>query len=313
MDKLAAMTTFVAVVETGSFTKAADLLALPKPRVSQRVSDLEHHLGVRLLQRTTRVLSLTEDGRAYFAKCQVILQDIHELEDALSGENTVPCGKLRVDSLASIARWILAPALHEFQARYPDIALRLDSSDRISQLLEEGIDCAIRGGHLENSSQIARHVCDITPGLYAAPAYLASAGAVGHPAELTQHRCLSWFTNQRNPGAWQLQCATESCEINLESAMQFDNSEVATIACIAGSGICPGAPFAVAHWVQSGALVPVLPHWHFSSRPIHILYPSNKHLSARVRCFVEWAFALMQATPSLRMSPQQLAEQHPVS
>ncbi len=199
MDKFSAMTTFAKVVETGSFTRAADVLALPKARVSQRVSDLERHLGVRLLNRTTRSLNLTEDGQAYFAKCQVILQEIDELEGALKGGSVEPRGKLRVEALVSVARWVIAPSLHEFQARYPNISVRLGGSDRISHLLDNGIDCAIRGGHLEDSSQIARHVCDVHLGLYAAPAYLEAAGAVTHPQELSVHRRISWFTGQRNP------------------------------------------------------------------------------------------------------------------
>lgn len=119
MDKFSAMTTFAKVVETGSFTRAADVLALPKARVSQRVSDLERHLGVRLLNRTTRSLNLTEDGQAYFAKCQVILQEIDELEGALKGGSVEPRGKLRVEALVSVARWVIAPSLHEFQAVTP--------------------------------------------------------------------------------------------------------------------------------------------------------------------------------------------------
>lgn len=144
MDKLTAMATFVKVVDAGSFTRAADALGLPKARVSQRVSDLEKHLGVRLLNRTTRALSLTHDGSAYFDKCQVLLQQIDELEATLRGGTATPIGRLRVDSLITIARWVIAPRLHDFQARYPRIQLRLSSSDRISNLLEDGIDCTIR-------------------------------------------------------------------------------------------------------------------------------------------------------------------------
>jgi len=308
MDKLSAMVTFARVVEAGSFTRAADVLALPKARVSQRVSDLERHLGVRLLNRTTRALKRTEDGRAYFAKCQVILQEIEELEEALRGGTVEPRGRLRVEALVSVARWVIAPRLQEFQAHYPHISVHLGSSDRIRHLLEDGIDCAIRGGALEDSSQIARHACDVRLGLYAAPSYLEAAGAVQHPRELTDHRRLSWFVGQRHPFAWRLEAATDAFELPAGDGLQFDDPDVAIASCMAGSGICPGAPFAVEAWVRAGALVPVLPYWSFQARPIHIVYPGNKHLSARVRCFVDWSIALMKASQSVRMSPSELAE-----
>lgn len=312
MDKLSAMTTFAAVATTGSFTRAGELLGLPKARVSQRVADLERHLGVRLLHRTTRALSLTEDGHAYLGKCQAILQDIDELESLLKGGAIAPRGKLRVEALVSVARWVIAPRLQDFQARYPDISVRLGGSDQIRHLLEEGIDCAIRGGHLEDSSQIARHVCDVRLGLYAAPHYLQAIGGVQHPDALAAHRRISWFAARRQPFAWRLQADAETCEVPAAEGLLFDDPDAAIAACMAGSGICPGAPFAVATWVHTGALVPVLPQWSFPSRPIHIVYPSNRHLSARVRCFVDWALALMRADPNLQMTPRELAERLPL-
>ena len=306
MDKLAAMQAFAQVVETGSFTKAAELLALPKARVSQRVSDLERHLEVRLLHRTTRSLKLTEDGKAYYAKCHEILHDIEELESTLKGATTQPKGRLRIEALVSVARWILAPHLHEFQTRYPDIAIQLGASDRVSHLLEDGIDCAFRGGPLENSSHIARHVSDVQFGLYASPIYLQQAGTPQHPRELANHHRLSWFAGQRHPLAWHLYTDNNAFEVPHSDGLQFDDPDIAMSSCMSGAGICPGSPFAVKNFVQAGDLVPVLPDWHFKARPIHILYPSNKHLSARIRCFVEWSLELMQHNPDIPMCPREL-------
>ncbi len=308
MDKLTAMSTFVAVVEAGSFTRAGEALMAPKARISQRVSDLERVLGVRLLNRTSRTLALTDDGRAYFEKCRLILQEIEALEGTLAGGNIAPRGNVRVEALVSIARWIIAPRLHEFQRRYPHIHIRMGGSDRISHLLEEGIDCAIRGGHLEDSSQIARHVCDVQLGLYAAPAFLAGLEGLQHPADLATLRRVSWFTAQRQPFAWELFNGGESVSVAEAEGTLFDDPDVAISACIAGSGIAPGAPFAVAQWVQSGALIPVLPQWAFAARPVHVIYPSSRHLSARVRCFVDWALQVMRDSPMLTMTPAQLAE-----
>lgn len=304
------MVTFLHVVENGSFTATAELEGVPKSRISQRISDLERHLGVRLLHRTTRTLRLTEDGRAYHAKCEAIIQDIDELEAALKGAASEPRGTLRVEALASIARWILAPRIHEFCARYPGISLRLGSSDHIRHLLEEGIDCAIRGGRLESSSQIARHVCDVRLGLYAAPAYLGVAGMLAGPENLADHQRISWFTGRRAPSAWRLVKGDEQVEIAEADALRFDDPDVAIESAIAGAGICPAAPFAAEKFVRAGQLTPVLPEWSFEPRPIHIIYPSNRHLSARVRCFVDWSAELMRTSQSLMMTPLDLARVH---
>lgn len=309
MDKLSAMATFVKVVDSGSFTRAADALDLPKARVSQRISDLEKHLGVRLLNRTTRSLSLTDDGAAYFDKCQVLLQQIDEMEATLNGGTATPIGRLRVDSLVSIARWVIAPRLHNFQARYPRIQLRLSSSDRISQLLEDGIDCTIRGGTLKDSSMIARHLCDIQMGLYASPSYLASIGGVDTVDALSQLKRISWFSGrERNPFAWELESGPKRFTLQPGDGMQFDEPDVAISACMAGSGICPGAPFAVEGFVRSGKLVPVLPDWHFSPRPVHIVYPGSRHLSARVRCFVDWILEVFKDNAAIQLTPMSLAQ-----
>lgn len=308
MDKLSAMSTFVKVVEVGSFTRAADALSLPKARVSQRVSDLEAHLGVRLLHRTTRTLSLTEDGQAYFERCRFLLQQVEELESTLKSGTAVPAGNLRVDSLVSVARWVLAPRLHDFGARYPNVLLRLGSSDRISHLLEEGLDCAIRGGALDDSTMVARHLCDLELGLYASPDYLRSVGNLQCPDDLRPLKRLSWFSGRnRNPFAWELECGSEKCLLEAGDGVLFDDPDVAITACMAGSGICPGAPFAVELFVRAGTLVPVLPRWHFPPRPIHLVYPTSKHLSVRVRCFVNWVIEIFAADKRIGVTPATLA------
>jgi LysR family transcriptional regulator for bpeEF and oprC len=309
MDKLSAMATFAKVVETGSFTRAAEVLAIPKASVSQRVSDLERVLGAQLLHRTTRNLRLTDDGQSYFAKVQGILQEIEELEQALRRRVIEPRGRLRVEALTSIARWVLAPRLADFQAHFPHVSLRLGASDRITNLFEEGVDCAIRGGPLEDSSLIARHVCDVHLGLYASPRYLETSAPVACPDDLQHHRRLSWFGGKRHPFSWTLTSSAQHYDLPAVEGLLFDDPDVAITSCIAGAGICPGAPFAVAHWVQTGLLKPVLPDWHFVARPIHIIYPSRQHLSARVRCFVDWVIEQTASAKILGTTPRQLAQQ----
>lgn len=305
------MATFVAVVDTGSFTRAAESLSLPKARVSQRISDLESELGIRLLQRSTRALSLTKDGETYLERCRQILLDISEVEDALKGSNSAPKGSIHVDVLTSIARWVIAPRMHAFQALFPNLTIRLGSSDRMSNLLEEGIDCAIRGGSLEDSTMVARHVAEVTIGLYAAPAYLNGAKPLQAPEDLMNHRRMTWFS-PRGGGrlAWELRNGEREVVLQEAESLQFEDPDVATSACIAGAGICPAAPFAVEAFVRSGLLVPVLPNWHFKPRPIHIVYPTRKHLSAKVRCFVDWSYELMVRSEALHLTPIALAQKY---
>lgn len=308
MDKLAAMATFVKVVETGSFTRAADALQVPKARVSQRVSALEDALGVRLLQRTTRVVKPTDDGQAYFAKCQTLLQDIEELEGSMAGHLKPPSGVVRAEALASIGRWVLAPRLGEFRRLHPGIQVRLASNDRLSHLLEEGIDCAVRGGPLEDSSLVARHVCDVAFGLYAAPSFLAAQGAIQGLEDLRQAERLSWSgARSGTEQAWRLLTPDGDAELAAPAALMFDDPDAAVEAALSGAGVVAAAPFTVAAHVAQGRLAPVLPDWHFPPRPIHIVYPTSKHLSMRVRSFVEWAIATMQACPELGWMPAELA------
>lgn len=298
------MATFAKVVQTGSFTRAAVALGLPNARISQRITDLERVLGVRLLNRTTRAQSLTEDGHIYFEKCLAILEAVEELEGSLSTNPTHVSGKIRVDALRSVAHWIIAPRLEAFYKQHPNISLSLRSSDRISNLTEEGIDCAIRGGHLDDSEMVAKHVCDVNLGLYAAPRYLDEHGPIVTPEDLTKARKISWLNAK---GAWRLMSKHDAVDIRAQECMLFDDPEIAIQSCIAGSGACPGAPFAVQTHVQEGTLVPILPQWHFTPRPIHIVYPTKKHLSTRVRNFADWAFETMKSDKGLHLTPQDLA------
>jgi LysR family transcriptional regulator for bpeEF and oprC len=308
MDKLSAMATFVAVADAGSFTAAADALALPKARVSQRVAALEAELGVRLIHRTTRSLNLTADGAAYLDQCRSVLHQIEDIEGGLREGAAEPRGRLRVEALVSVARWIVAPRIHEFHALHPRIQLRLGASDRISHLLEDGIDCAIRGGRLQDSSNVSRQLCEIELGLYASAEYLALHPRVRLPDDLHGHTRLSWFPAESHPFTWKLQSIDAQTHVSSSDGIVFDDPDVAMAACMAGAGICPGAPFAVAQHVRAGRLLPVLPQWSFAPRPISLLYPGSRHLSGRVRCFVDWFVALMEQTSDIRLTPWTLAQ-----
>ncbi|MFM1989433.1 MAG: hypothetical protein RJA99_2390 [Pseudomonadota bacterium] len=300
MDKLGAMRAFVAVVDSGGFGRAAERLALPKATVSQRVQALEAALGVRLLQRTTRRVTPTVDGEAYHGRCLRWLAEIDEAERALRGEAERPSGVLRVEMLASLARWIVAPALPDFVERHPGIELRLGCADRLVDLLEDGVDCAVRGGVLPSSSLVARHVVDVTLALYASPSYVSRAGVPDGPDALATHRRLGWLDGRSGrPEDWTLGRADAAARVVGPPTLAFDDGEACLAACIAGAGIAPAAPFAADAAVRAGALVPVLAGWSTGTRPVHVVWPSRRHLAPRVRVFVDWVTALVREHPGM--------------
>ena len=194
MNKLQAMQVFVRVVETGGITRAADSLRIPKATATTLIQQLEATLGVKLLNRTTRSVSVTTDGAAYYPRCVAILAEVRETEESLAHRHASPQGRLRVEVPTLMARLVIVPALPGFFARYPDIELQLGCSERRADLIEEGIDCAVWSGDLEDSTLIARRVGQLYFGTCAAPSYLAAHGEPRHPDELTAHRCINHFS-----------------------------------------------------------------------------------------------------------------------
>src|SRR3984957_65136 len=194
MNKLLAMQVFVRVAETGGITRAADSLGIPKATATTLIQQLEAALGVRLLHRTTRKISVTTDGAAYYPRCVAILAQIRETEESLGQRHASPEGRLRVEVPTLMARLVIVPALPAFFARYPDIDLQLGCSEGRSDLIEEGIDCAVWSGELEDSTLIARSVGQLYFGTCASPAYLAAHGVPHHPDELSAHRCINHFS-----------------------------------------------------------------------------------------------------------------------
>jgi LysR family transcriptional regulator for bpeEF and oprC len=333
MDKLQAMQTFVRVAQASSFTAAAETLGVPKASVSQRISALESHLGVRLLQRSTRRVSLTDDGRAYHEHCLRLLADLESVEESLRGNPAAPAarGLLRIDTLPSVARWVLAPALPDFVARFPHLELRIGSTDRVVDLLEEGVDCAIRGGTLPDSSLVARRLCTVHMGLYASPSYLSGHPALDHPNQLVQHHWVGTFAqglsapvalsalgpsghpapvidDAQPPSSPQHQGMNTQVALRFPAPrVSFNEGETAVAASVAGLGLVIAPPFSVEHEVRNGRLRPVLPAWSAGQSPLSVVYPSHRHLSPRLRCFVDWLSALIQAHPSLSLTPLKAA------
>lgn len=301
MDRLQAMEVFVRVVDTASFTRAAELLRMPKATVSTLIQGLEAHLGVKLLNRTTRRVHVTTDGAAYHARCVRILAEIEETEGALSHAQSSPRGKLRVDVGAAFGRRMLVPALPEFFARYPDLTLELGCSDRPVDIIEEGVDCVVRGGPLANDNHIARKIGDVDIVFCAAPSYLARRGMPQHPQDLRQHHFVNYFATRFGKFfEWNFNRGRERIELPLEGLIAVDDSEAYLEAGLAGLGVFAMATFMVADALTDGRLIRVLADWHTDPVPIYVMYPQHRHLSVKVRVFSEWVAELVarQTLPS---------------
>lgn len=301
MDKIKAMEAFVGVVETGGFTRAAELLKMPKASVSTLIQDLETQLGVRLLHRTTRRVTVTADGAAFYERCVRILDDVREAEEAVSSSHASPSGRLRVDVGTSMASHLLMPALRDFIARYPEIRLELGCSDRPVNLVSEGVDCAIRVGETLDPSLIARRIGSMHFMTCAAPGYLAQHGEPQHPNDLMRHQCINYFlhrTGRNSP--WDFAKGGERLELQLDSPLSLNDSNAYVDACLMGLGIGQIPSFVFQMYRDTGRLQAVLTDWLSDPLPVHMVYPSNRHLSTKVQVFVEWAAEAFEGHPGLR-------------
>ncbi|HGA2320379.1 TPA: LysR substrate-binding domain-containing protein [Pseudomonas putida] len=296
MDRINAMQAFARVVETGSFTKAADTLNMSKTSVTQLVQQLEARLRVRLLNRTTRKVNVTADGAAYYERVIRLLADIDDAETSLSSASTAPRGRLRVDVPSPLARLLLIPALPGFYARYPDIQLTLGVSDRIVDIIEENVDCVVRGGEITDQSLVARHVGDLQLGVYATPGYLQRAGTPLHPSELEEgpHRTIGylWFrTGKALPLV--LQQGDDRLEVQGRSALTVDDGNAYLAAGLAGLGVLWLPHYMAKPHLASGELVPLFEDWQLAPMPLYLAFPPNRHVSAKLRLFIDWVMELM--------------------
>lgn len=302
MNKLQAMEVFVQVVDAGSFTRAADLLQMPKATVSTLVQSLESSLASKLLHRTTRQVTVTTDGAAYYERCVRILSDVKDAEESLSRTRLSPSGRLRVDAPTGLASEILIPALPGFFERYPDIQLELGSTDRPVDLVEEGVDCALRGGELWDTSLIARRVGVINFVTAASPAYLERYGTPRHPGDLQRHRCVNYFSAKNGKVYdWDFRRGDEKIVVPLRGVIALNDSNAYVHAGLAGLGVIQMTDYLMMQHVEAGRMVQLLPDWTSEPLPVHIVYPQNRHLSAKVRVFVEWVAELFANHPYMHM------------
>lgn len=300
MDKLQAMEVFVQVVDTGSFTRAAENLQMPKATVSTLVRNLETTLSTKLLNRTTRQISVTADGAAYYERCLAILADVRDAEESLSASRASPTGRLRVDVSTGFARHFLIPTLPDFFARYPGIDLDLGCSDRPVDLIEEGVDCAVRGGELSDSTLIARRVGVLSFMTVAAPSYLALHGRPVHPDDLNGHQCLKYFSPKTGKiYDWDFARDGQRIQTRVPGRLAVNDSNAYMSATLRGMGIAQIVSYVAQPYLASGQLERVLDDWSIDPMPVHVVYPQNRHLSAKVRAFVEWVAELFDVTPQL--------------
>lgn len=291
MDKFKAIEVFVRVVDLGSFTKAADTLGTPKATVSTLLQELESQLGVRLLNRTTRRVGLTADGAAYYERCVRVLDDLREADAAVSARHGQLEGRLKVDMPTSLARLLMHRHIPELLARYPGLQLELGCSDRLINVVNEGVDCVLRVGELRDPTLVARRVGELRMVTVAAPSYLALHGEPQHPQDLMQahHRCVHYFAASGKHGPFDFQRGDEKLAILPPGALAVNDSNAYWDACVAGLGVGQlPEPVLHAHGHES-QLVPVLTDWCAGVMPVHVVFPSNRHLSTRVQAFVEWA------------------------
>jgi LysR family transcriptional regulator for bpeEF and oprC len=303
MDRIQAMQVFARVVETGSFTRAAESLNLPKGSVTKLVQQLEARLKVRLLNRTTRQVTVTADGAAYYERTTRVLNDLEDIEASMGNAQANPSGRLRVDVGTSVARLIVIPALPEFYRRYPDIQVDLGVTDRPVDLISDNVDCVIRGGELVEQSLVARRVGNMRLVTVAAPSYLREHGTPQHPSELEfdGHRTVNYFsTRTGRPYPHVFERDGEKLELSGRYRLAVNEANAHTAAVLAGLGVSQVALFGAAPHLRSGELVQVLAEWTRPAIPLHIVYPPNRHVSAKVRAFVEWVVDLFEAQDDVR-------------
>ncbi len=300
MDRLQAMKVFTRVVEAGSFARAADALDLPRPSVTVIIQQLEAHLKVRLLQRSTRRLNLTPDGAAYYEGCVRILSDVEATEGALTDSMRGPQGKLRVDVPGGLGRSVLMPKLFEFHERFPQIDLMVGFSDRPVDLIQDGVDCVIRVGELQDSSLIARRVGVYRSVTVASPDYLERNGMPRTIEDLNQHKAINYFW-ARNGRAMDFSFVVdaEPLEVKMPGNIAVNDIEASLAGALSGAGIIQAPRVMVEPHLRSGELVELLPQWKPVSMPISAVYTSTRHLSPQVRAFVDWVAELFESFPYL--------------
>jgi LysR family transcriptional regulator for bpeEF and oprC len=301
MDKVRAMQVFVRIVEANSFTKAAETLDLPRAALSATMQKLEARLGTRLLQRTTRRLSLTPEGTEYYRQCVEILGLIDAAELGVRGASGQrPSGKLRVDLPSALGRYLVVPRIGQFRETYPDVKLSISMTDRLVDLTGEGIDCALRVGALADSSMVARAIGSMRFAACAAPSYLARCGTPATIDALHGHEGVVHFSGRSGrPFPWELQDGVAVRTLSLDGPVAVTDAEANLACALQGLGIAQLARYQVRDHLAQGRLVEVLPQTPPVPMPVSLVYPQGRSAVPKVAAFIAWLTALVDADPDL--------------
>ncbi|MFI8617260.1 LysR family transcriptional regulator [Acidovorax sp. NPDC077693] len=302
MDQIQAMRIFMRVVEAGTFTKAAGSLSLPKATVTKHVQVLEDRLRVKLLSRTTRRVTVTPEGASYYERTTRLLMDLDDIEASMSNARSNPRGRMRVDVGSSTAQLLILPNLAEFHARFPDIQVELGVSDRMVDLISDNVDCVIRAGELTDQSLVARRIGNFEFITVASPGYLALHGTPKHPLAIEENHSVVVYMSPQTGRHYPLEFrkGEESISINGPYKVSVNESNAYVTAALSGLGIVQITSDQAMPHLENKALVRILPEWTRPLLPIYVVYPPNRHLSAKVRAFVDWAAELTQRTPYLQ-------------
>lgn len=298
MDRLEAMRVFVKVAEASSFNAAARRLGVSPAAATRAVAALEERLGARLLHRTTRAVRLSEAGAHYLADCRRILHEVEEAEAAASGAHTEPRGTLAITAPAMFGRRHVAPVAIDFLARHPEVTLRTLLVDRVVDLIDEGIDVAVRIAHLPDSSLNATRVGAVRRVVCGAPAYLAEHGMPERPVDLLRHRIITFAPGVAPPG-WTFHRGTRTETVNPPARLIVNTAEVAIAAAVAGQGLTRVLSYQAAPEIRAGRLRVVLDAFEPPPIPIHVVHREARVTSGRVRAFVDFAVARLRADRSM--------------
>jgi DNA-binding transcriptional LysR family regulator len=292
---LSGVSVLAAVVEGASFVKAAELVGITDSGVSRAISRLETRLGVRLLDRTTRSVSLTDEGRRFYEEVKPHLQAIEDAAIIASGAVSAVRGRLKVDIDPFFLPMVLAGRLGEFCERFPELYIEFVSSERLGDLVSEGTDLAIRFGQPRLSTLVARKLIEAPVLTVASPAYIERYGRPNHPTELEQHRCLQFIDPYSGkPYGWEFVRDTETIEVPTRGPLIFTDPKAMMDECVAGTGIGKLIGWGVKEQLETGTLIDLFPEWHGPIFPLYAFHPSRKHPPAKVRAFVDFCIEVIR-------------------
>jgi DNA-binding transcriptional LysR family regulator len=301
MDRIAAMNAFVRVVEAGTFVKAADTLDVPNATVTRLIQRLEADLKVRLLHRTTRSVTVTPEGAIYYERVVRLLAELADIESSTTHAQRKPSGRIHVDAPTAIGTLVLVPALADFYRAYPDVEIELDLGNRRTDLVAEGIDCAIRAGEVDEQFLVARQIGSVGFTTCAAPAFLDAYGTPLSPEQLRDLPTVGMVPSRGGrPLSFQFSCDDQTGDLALNHRLVVDDTNAYLAAGLASLGIIQAPTYSVRDAIAAGKLVPLLENWQQRTNEVHVIYAPNRYLSAKVRVFIDWIIELFERDEHLR-------------